>query len=150
MAVHLKYKSGNSWIDYNLVVYPVGAYYFSSSSTSPANLFGGTWSAVTGRFLYMNAGTSTGGSNSVSHSHWNGDIVACLSNWEGQARMRISATHGNTAWLDNRWFNPRSDYYGDASGGSRAEGLATYGVTDSTTISTMPAYQTVYAWRRTA
>ena len=34
--MHLKYKSGSSWIDYNLVVYPVGAYYFSSSSTSPS------------------------------------------------------------------------------------------------------------------
>ena len=32
-------------------IYPVGAIYMSVSSTSPATLFGGTWSALTDRFL---------------------------------------------------------------------------------------------------
>lgn len=49
----------------------------SSSSTSPASLFGGAWSALTGRFLYCNNGTGTGGSNThtlttsemPSHNH---------------------------------------------------------------------------------
>ena len=31
--------------------YPVGSYYFSENSTSPAQLFGGSWARVTGRFL---------------------------------------------------------------------------------------------------
>ena len=133
-----------------LAMYPVGSVYIAYNSTSPASRFGGSWQAITGRFLYCNAGTGTGGSSSASHNHWSGDIVACLANWEGQARVRILATHGNVVWNDNRWFNPRADVYGNASGGSRAEGLATYGVTTSTNVSTMPPYQTVYAWRRTA
>ena len=137
MTAHLKYKSGSSWIDYNLVVYPVGAYYFSSSSTSPAELFGGTWSAVTERFLYMNAGTDVGGNNSYtltvqqlpSHNHYiydyqNGRMGApTASGPDGVAW----ATHSNNTW------NGRTGFAGAGAA-----------------INNMPAYQTVYAWRRTA
>lgn len=64
-----------------LAAYPVGAYYISSSSTSPATLFGGTWTQITNRFI-LAAGSSysvgsTGGSatktltanNIPSHTH---------------------------------------------------------------------------------
>ena len=64
-----------------LAAYPVGAYYISSSSTSPATLFGGTWTQITNRFI-LAAGSSysvgaTGGSatktlstdNLPSHNH---------------------------------------------------------------------------------
>lgn len=49
-----------------LAAYPVGAYYMSSDSTSPATLFGGTWTQITNRFIFA-AGSgysvnSTGGS----------------------------------------------------------------------------------------
>lgn len=42
----IKYKEGDSWKDAVLDYYPVGALYFSFSNTSPANLFGGSWSAL--------------------------------------------------------------------------------------------------------
>ena len=45
------------------LVYPVGAVYISYRSDNPVNLFGGSWTAITGRFPYFNAGTDTGGSN---------------------------------------------------------------------------------------
>ena len=64
-----------------LAAYPVGAYYMSSDSTSPAVLFGGTWTQITNRFIFA-AGSgysvnSTGGSatkslvtdNIPSHTH---------------------------------------------------------------------------------
>ena len=34
------------------VLYPVGSYYWSSNSTSPATLFGGTWVQISNTFLY--------------------------------------------------------------------------------------------------
>ena len=42
-----------SWIN-NLLktIYPVGTYYYSSSSTSPASLFGGSWTAVKDAFIF--------------------------------------------------------------------------------------------------
>ena len=64
-----------------LAAYPVGAYYMRSDSTSPAVLFGGTWTQIQNRFIYA-AGSgysvnSTGGSatktlvtdNIPSHTH---------------------------------------------------------------------------------
>lgn len=64
-----------------LAAYPVGSYYISSNSTSPATLFGGTWTQIQNRFIFA-AGSgysvnSTGGSatkslvtdNIPSHSH---------------------------------------------------------------------------------
>ena len=64
-----------------LAAYPVGAYYMSSDSTSPAVLFGGTWTQIQNRMI-MAAGSSysvgaTGGSatktlttnNLPSHTH---------------------------------------------------------------------------------
>ena len=57
-------------------IYPVGSIYISTSSTSPATLFGGTWQRIEGRFLLGASSTyavnSTGGSANavvVSHSH---------------------------------------------------------------------------------
>ena len=41
-------KNGNSWVNYNLLnAYPVGAIYASANSTSPASLFGGSWTQIT-------------------------------------------------------------------------------------------------------
>lgn len=65
-----------------LMIYPVGSLYWSSKSTDPADLFGGTWSQIKDRFVlacgdtYKTAG-DTGGASSVtlsvenmpSHSH---------------------------------------------------------------------------------
>ena len=146
MAAHLKYKSGSSWIDYNLVIYPVGAYYFSSSSTSPANLFGGTWSAVTGRFLYMNAGTDTGGNNTISHNHG-------LTNGAAQVIVNSNGTIGIGKKSTSSWtvtYHSVNNTPGTDSGWNSTYGAKLLGITDSASVSNMPAYQTVYAWRRTA
>lgn len=43
-------------------IYPVGAIYISYDSTSPATLFGGTWTAINGRFLLAQNSTYTAGS----------------------------------------------------------------------------------------
>lgn len=41
-----------AYINLGQVMYPVGAYFFSDSPTSPSSLFGGTWVAVdAGRFI---------------------------------------------------------------------------------------------------
>ena len=67
-----------SFISLTNLIYPVGAIYQSTASTSPASLFGGSWSQITSRFLYATTSSNgTGGSNShtlaesemPSHSH---------------------------------------------------------------------------------
>lgn len=112
-------------------IYPVGAVYISYVSTSPASLFGGTWTAITGRFPYFNAGTSTGGSNThtlttaqiPSHRH---DVLGSSLDIDGQGDTRYGyvLTGSETT-------------YTDYTGGGESH-------------NNMPAYQTLYAWRRTA
>lgn len=118
-----------------LMAYPVGAVYISYNSTSPAELFGGTWTPITGVFPYFNAGTAKGGSNThtltiaemPSHNHkeagWN------ISYKDGISK--VAASGSVYSWGAN------NGYSTDATGGGGAH-------------NNMPAYQTFYAWRRTA
>ena len=94
-----------------LAAYPVGAYYMSSDSTSPAVLFGGTWTQIQNRFIFA-AGSgysvnSTGGSatktlvtdNIPSHSHSCGSAgshthTRGTMNITGSAPTDVSANSG--------------------------------------------------------
>lgn len=153
MAAHLKYKSGNSWVDYNLVVYPVGALYISYSSTSPASLFGGTWTPITGRFPYFNAGTSPGGSNSHTHGLANGFAKFFMGQETENHYSFLSLTKAGS-WSGNgkllKLVGGQNDWWNMAEGGisTHTTGMGLGGTTDSG--NNMPAYQTFYAWRRTA
>lgn len=64
----------------SLKAYPVGSLYWSKDPTNPANIFGGTWTAITDKFIYAagsKAVNATGGAETVtlaesqmpSHSH---------------------------------------------------------------------------------
>ena len=101
-----------------LAAYPVGAYYMSSDSTSPAVLFGGTWTQITNRFIFA-AGSgysvnSTGGSatktlvtdNLPSHSHSCG---AAGNHTHTRGTMNITGTFGTGS-------NTPSLYRDDTSG----------------------------------
>ena len=40
----IRYHNGSNWVD---ILHPVGSFYFSTDSTPPASLFGGTWVQIT-------------------------------------------------------------------------------------------------------
>ena len=51
------------------LIYLVGSIYTSMNSTSPADIFGGTWEQITNRFLYCaDSSGSTGGSSTNCNS----------------------------------------------------------------------------------
>ena len=128
------YKNGSSWINMANVFYPVGAYYLANTNTSPSSLFGGTWSNLTGRFLYCNNGTAQNGENShkltisemPSHTH---NIIAQgpLFRQGSSSGRYVYVSDTNEAW-SNRI---------TSTGGSSAH-------------NNMPAYRTCYCWYRTA
>ena len=132
-------------------VYPVGAVYISYVSTSPASLFGGTWTQITGRFLRMAADVSTGGS--ASHSHWQ-----TVGKGVGDKAVYVTDNLGPGST------NPSGKYPGDIrvltgmSGCQLAESnvggswFVSSNVNQTKTYadSTLPPYQDLYAWRRTA
>lgn len=39
-----------AYINLGQVIYPIGSIYMSYTGTSPASLFGGNWTAISGRF----------------------------------------------------------------------------------------------------
>lgn len=151
-------------------VYPVGSIYISTSSTSPATLFGGTWTAIQNRFLVA-AGSSysagsTGGSathahTSAAHKHGagfesggDGDLWATVSGNTGYIYFREDGTvTGSVAtWPATHRV---SGTYGTTSN-SVGGGADVRGFTSTTTpgptgsSSSLPPYLSVYMWQRTA
>lgn len=62
----------SNWVNILDLAYPVGSVYITTSTTSPASTLGGTWSAISGRFLYghsSNTPKTTGGSSSHTHKY---------------------------------------------------------------------------------
>lgn len=145
------YRSWNSsnqktapWASCGLDAYPVGAVYISYVSTSPATLFGGTWVQITGRFLRMANDVNTGGSDTVtltteqipSHSH-DVQLYNKATGVTGYANTKqggslSAATVGSDGTIDSYLEGITT-----ATGGGKAH-------------NNMPAYQDLYAWRRTA
>lgn len=150
MAAQLKFLQDGSWVDYLDTVYPVGAVYQSSQPTSPASLFGGTWSPLTdGRFLRPdNSWRTLGGSN--EHRHWQtvglyGPEGAQFYAGSGVQITQSRVTDKSYAFVTNK----NSIDIGNGrvfiieSHGARRED-ATYAA------SSLPAYSTCYTWYRTA
>lgn len=131
----------NTWTSLLELVYPVGSVYSSYTSTSPATRFGGTWSAITKRFPYYNAGTSTGGSN-----------IHTLTISEMPTHTH-SIDHVRVNWYDSggRGFIGPGTWSDDSANLGVDRSLPQiYNNGGGNAHNNMPAYQTLYAWRRTA
>ena len=102
--------------------WPVGSVYISYNSTSPSSRFGGSWTALRGVFPYFNAGTSTGGKNSVSLVERN---LPCWSSSNEQSGYGLTQT---SAFKNRVMVSGQTPF----------------------SFSIMPSYQTLYAWRRTS
>ena len=129
----------STWTNILDLVYPVGSVYVAYNSTTPATRFGGTWTAITGRFPYFDAGTGTGGANTVTltvdqmpkHRHYSVDTQLLHNVSSGyNSTVPSSASSGS-------YTNSEGGFTTSYSGGGKAH-------------NNMPAYQTLYAWRRTA
>lgn len=119
--------------------YPVGAVYISWNATSPASLFGGSWTQITGRFPYFGTNTATGGSNTHTLT---GDQLP---------------KHHHTIDIKTTAEEVPNGNYGLGTGGAFAKRVMvnqgarnTSAVGSGSAHNNMPAYQTLYAWRRTA
>lgn len=63
----LYYKENDTWAEYYGSM-PIGSVYMSYNSTSPANIFGGTWTRITNAVIRGNSGSTHGyvGSDTVT------------------------------------------------------------------------------------
>lgn len=117
-------------------VFKVGYVWISYTDTSPSGLVGGTWTPITGVFPYFNAGTSTGGSN--THTLTLSEMPRHQHNTSG-TWLAQSVSGGGTA-------NGFNVYWGTGNLSYNSNPQAGKGEPHNN----MPAYQTLYAWRRTA
>lgn len=135
-----------------LAAHPVGSIYQSTVETSPAELFGGTWKAISGAFLLAadaeHAAGSTGGEwthklTSDELPKITGAIRDIASQGDDQ---RLTATGAFSAYLAGSYLG-----YG-------AQRAAASGEYDSVRLNiggdephnNMPPYLAVHTWKRTA
>lgn len=120
------------------IMYPVGSIYISTVSTSPATLFGGSWTQITNRFLYAvpssSAAKELGGEN--SHTLTVNEMPSHTHNVQGGATAsgRLVGLQSYGAYFQNYRSVPNAAL---ATGGGRPH-------------NNMPQYFTCYAWYRTA
>ena len=152
-----------------LAAHPVGSYYWSSESTDPGTLFGGTWERVKGRFVYASdadTAGATGGASSHTisiaempkHHHGvhvftggyddGGSYDGYLPNLTGTGFYKASSG----AKLYHRWHGAAFKTWGTTDGQTGTGDPA--GTTDlvggGSAMSIMPPYITAFCWRRTA
>ncbi|PKM65152.1 MAG: hypothetical protein CVU94_08975, partial [Firmicutes bacterium HGW-Firmicutes-19] len=150
-------------------VYPVGAIYLSTVSTSPATLFGGSWTQIQNRFLVSAGATygagTTGGSEththtSAAHNHGagheggDGDLWTTVTGASGYIYFREDGTvpYTQATWSASHRV---SGTYGSTSA-TVGGGADVRGYTSTTTpaatgsSSTNPPYLSVYMWQRAA
>lgn len=153
MAFRQRWTDGNGfsgWARVNtggtLSAYPVGAIYISTSSTSPASLFGGTWESIASERVLMGVSSSHGACSTVS---------AGLPNITGVLKDLFVSDHFNQSTGAFK----RSSASGFSQKTDSSDWLAwadaQFYASDSNSIygnssTVQPAAYYVYMWRRTA
>lgn len=143
-------KSGN--LALLETVYPVGAIYISTISTSPHILFGfGTWQEINGQFLFAQNSAypagSVGGSDThaltidemPSHNH----SVTAISGTEATGFSCFAQANGYNVVSYYQTGTPHGNWY-------KLANLSTGNEGGSQDFSIMPSYLSVYMWKRTA
>lgn len=117
------------------IAHPVGSYYWSSVSTSPATLFGGTWTQVKDKFIYA-AGTKSVGSTGGEETH---TLV-----------LNEIPKHAHAFAQYKRGYEYKEDGYTSVGGSNAAANGATLIAGGGLAHNNMPPYIVAYCWRRTA
>ena len=130
---------------------PVGYVYVSTVSTSPASLFGGTWTQITDRFLLAAGSSYTAGNTG-------GAATVTLTTSQMPSHAHGPGPYGDKNWVPNDSYSRQ--YFSPNSSGT----YLTLAMDDATDFiwgqtnptggggahNNMPPYYVVYMWRRTA
>ena len=124
-------------------IYPVGSIYISANSTSPANLFGGTWEQIKDRFLLAAGDNYAAGSigGEATHTLTVEEMPAHTHNTYIDNDYSASYTGDINTWKQSLAsgidHNTIDGYYMGYAGGGAGH-------------NNMPPYLAVYMWQRTA
>lgn len=128
-------------------LYPVGCIYQSTSSTSPASLFGGTWEQIKDRFILAAGDTYAAGSTggSANHNHSIGEMFAAA--YFNGSYMEYDYS-GDTAWIA-KYKNtiPNGITETSLSDKNYRSGITVYG-SPTKEAGNLPPYVAMYVWKR--
>lgn len=126
--------------DAKLAAHPVGSYYWSSESTDPSTLFGGTWEQVEDRFVL-----AAGDSYAVGAT--GGEATHTLSISEMPSHSHIQYVTANE---HSGGSAERGDWNYDTTGLSLYPQCDTGMAGGGSPHNNMPPYIVSYCWKRTA
>lgn len=142
-----------------LLMHPVGTPYASEDPTSPAELYGGTWERIEGKFIMGASDTypagSTGGSAEHEHEYklsfmWRlGALVGYQASAISAYNYKTQSWNNSNKRVNDGQYTLANDgfssTYGEKPGGQ------VYSVTGNTASnSSIPPYYCTYIWRRVA
>jgi hypothetical protein len=136
--------------EFLLAAHPVGSYYFSDDSTSPATLFGGTWVALDPGRVLLSQGTYTDSNGSVTYTvgTTGGERLHQLTVDEMPSHKHLTAwgdkgliPWGGSSTSDNAGNHSSPDYDNPYP--------YTSPVGNDTPHNNVQPYKAVYAWTRT-
>lgn len=142
------------------IIYPVGSLYWSSKSTDPATLFGGTWKRIKDKFILAAgdsyaAGTAGGEATHTltvnempTHSH------SASSSNTGEHTHTFDRPRGDSNYSNgnsNPWWGPKYTATETTHlAGSHSHTITVNSAGSSNAHNNMPPYVTYYCWERTA
>lgn len=139
-----------------LAVHPVGSIFLSTDGTEPAELYGGTWERIEGKFIIGASDTypagSTGGEEEHNHAYaitYMGNNVGVVGGSNYYSVMAYDGTTGSNKVATDAGtgignaFNNISITTNQVIEYKRSLGKTGYG-------SSIPPYYSVYIWRRVA
>ena len=129
-------EAGTSLFD---LIYPVGAVYISMNNTSPATLFGGSWTKVEGKFLLGTSSAYPSGSSGGEETHTLtvNELPSHNHNYYLQRGGNTSERTALLEWANSSQVSGWQPWQTDETGGGQAH-------------NNMPPYLAVNMWYRTA
>jgi len=132
------------------IIYPVGSIYMSVNSTSPASLFGGTWTQLKDRFLLGSGDTYSAGSmdGSATHTLTEEQLPSISGSLIFHGSENGSIVINTSGHFSGNYVGGKYTSATTYSGSSQSYTNPTFSFGSGQAHNNMPPYLTVYMWER--
>lgn len=128
-----------------LAAWPIGSIYMSVNSTSPANLFGGTWERISETFLFAASSSYPAGSTGGEFAHKL--TQSELPNYSLSVANGSNVIRSKTGSYADAFVQTQSSGWGIPNWESKTVTVASGG--SGAAHNNMPPYLSVWIWKRT-
>lgn len=128
-----------------LAAWPIGSIYMSVNSTSPANLFGGTWEMISDTFLFAASSSHPAGSTGGEFAHKL--TQSELPDYSLSVANGSNVIRSRTGSFADAYVQTQSSGWGIPNWESKTVTVASGG--SGAAHNNMPPYLSVWIWKRT-